>query len=605
MAALAACGDTATAPSALEPAPPASAALADVLPRPAADVPFRVTAGAAFALRPSATTQGALPAGTRSYDLMSLQSEALGGEVQSWRFGVDESGLRATLGDAEVDAGRARVADALGPLLARPEVRQGLAAAVAAQPSLQAIDLAGAWATEDLAIETLSLADGLFVDAEGDGVLETSRSALMLRVRLPAAAVETPPAPLPACDALLGDGSAPAARAAQEGLSYLRPADATWDRRIDLTVHVTLEDLAPAHAALWSPTSYVSSGERAAAAHDLAVFRRFLQDPAAHLVGAELSIALAPEEPLVQQTLAIVAALASAAGDVACLRQVDGWLAEPTILLSPLDAVHLAGTAAPPFMVQAYDAQLDALDGVTDPGLVCLHDGGGDVVVVGSQELACATPSGPLMLVVAAASDGAPPAAVFTPYERLASRSAGGLTAAFARCDAKPWSDMCTARFGRGIRLCMGDWAIRDQVGDYWNIHWTQSAKKAAAQVAIKAGGYILRGVVTFYMGSGAVLPRLMVAIASEGSAYLGDVVSHLTGSKVAGYSIHGYGAYVAFVWERAFMNWDLIKSSATFVESFVADRVVDGLAQMLEVTAVGWQDYSDGSRGMCGFESH
>ncbi len=603
--ACAACGSSAPA-SPLDPSPPESAALEDLLPAPAPDVSFRAAPGAVFSLLPAGFSPALAPASSAAYALGSVPAEDREEPTGAWRFGVDGEALRVALGAEAVEAGRVRLAEALRPLLERPELRASLAAAVASQPGMGTVDLTGAWTVAGLAIDTLSLADGHLVDSDGDGVHETTRSVLTLRLQLPAVPVAAPAVPFSACETLLGDGSAAAALAAEEGQAYIAPAAATWDRHLALVLHVTFEDLAPAHAALWSPTSYISRGERAAAAHDLALFRRFLAEPAAHLAGAELAVALVPGEALAHETLAVVSALATAASDAACLRQVDGWLSEPAILVPALGEGHIRGTEAPRLMVQGYDPDVDALDATIDPGLVCLHDGDGKPVMVG-EELACATPSGRVWLVEGPSAGGGSSASApvtSTPYSRMVETPKTAVAGTIASCDANPWKKTCTGRFGRGIRLCLGEWALRDQVGDYWNIHWYQSAWKAAAQTAIKAGGYLLRGVVLFYLGSGEVLPRLMVAAAAEGGAYIGDVVGHLTHSKVAGYSIRGYGAYVAFVWERTFMDWGLIKSSATLVESFVADRVVDGLAQMLEVTAVGWQDYSHGSHG-CGFKSN
>ncbi|HYG68079.1 MAG TPA: hypothetical protein VD838_10485, partial [Anaeromyxobacteraceae bacterium] len=520
----------------------------------------------------------------------------------AWSFGTDEEGLRAALGDEVVDAGAARLADAYRGFLGSDALRDAIADLLAAHPTLSALDPAGAWDLEGLRIASMSLTDGMWADTDADGTLESSRSALTVRMTLPSFPVATPAAPFPGCGTLLGDGSAAAAVAADAGRTWVEPADASWRWRLTLVAHLALADLAPVHDALWDPTDYPSQGERDAAAHDLGLFAGFLADPAAGLPGSDLVVAVEPDPELAAGTLHVVSALARTAADAECLREVDGWLAEVALIQPSLTAAQLSGAAPEGHLLQAHPALLDAADGVEDPGLSCLHDAAGNPLQVASEP-ACATASGSVEVLQ---PDAAGPAMLVTPYLRLsASLPEAEALGSFeiAPCTEEPWSSMCTGRFGRGIRLCLGEWAIRSQVGDYWNIHWYQSPGKAAAQTAIKAAGYVLRAVAYVYMGTGETKFLAKLAAAKEGPAYASDVATNLTGKSVAGYSIKFAGKHFYDMLLAAYLKSGVVTKEPNVVASFAVDKVVDGLAQMAEVEAVGWQDYSSDSHCRCHFE--
>jgi hypothetical protein len=190
-----------------------------------------------------------------------------------------------------------------------------------------------------------------------------------------------------------------------------------------------------------------------------------------------------------------------------------------------------------------------------------------------------------------------------TPYRRLVEVQAGVGASELGPCDSERWSGYCTERFGGGIRLCLGEWAFRNQVGDYWNIHLWQSPGKSAAQSAIKAAAYVLRGLAYVYMGSGDTRVLIILASVSEGSAYIQDLVANLTGSQVAGYSIRGVGFGLTKALVIAWRSCALLEKDPNLLASFTVDRVIDALAQMAEVEAVGWQDYSNASHCKCKFE--
>ena len=104
-------------------------------------------------------------------------------------------------------------------------------------------------------------------------------------------------------------------------------------------------------------------------------------------------------------------------------------------------------------------------------------------------------------------------------------------------------------------------------------------------------------------MGEGEVLPRIYLAAAKEGTPYLADLATKSTGHKIAGYGISTVGGQFYKLLLKAFLQEGLVTKEPNVVASFAVDRVIDGLAQMAEVEAVGWQDYSSDSHCACGFE--
>ncbi len=181
--------------------------------------------------------------------------------------------------------------------------------------------------------------------------------------------------------------------------------------------------------------------------------------------------------------------------------------------------------------------------------------------------------------------------------------------------DDKDWaynvSRHRTHRFGRGIQWIITEMLLHNQVGDYKNIHWYQSVWKSGTQVTIKAGTFIF----TTYlkMQCGAIAPK-SEKIAAEFYLvetvlpYLGNVVGHDMGSgkgwKIGGYSLQGIAFVASFLVEKGATNptWKgwIARSIGNFVLGFMIDRMGQGFGQMIDVEAVGWQDFSDSSHHGC-----
>ncbi|MPM78484.1 hypothetical protein SDC9_125495 [bioreactor metagenome] len=236
-------------------------------------------------------------------------------------------------------------------------------------------------------------------------------------------------------------------------------------------------------------------------------------------------------------------------------------------------------------------------------------------------ELTCSVSSGPIVqsaTKAAAAGDVGAAALLSTPYQRMREQSASP-----AQCESRQsaaagdglesinhvgigdilWNCTntkyagCTGRFGRGIRICMSEWLVHNQVGDYWNIRWYNNAWKASTQSVIKAGGYVIRAAISYYLGgrawSGAVLELL---------DYAGGVIDSVSNTKIAGHSITGLKSAGAVILEFQKNFKNLGKDLKQAGIGFAFDMAVDMAAQMVQVQVTGWQDYSDGSHKACDF---
>lgn len=188
--------------------------------------------------------------------------------------------------------------------------------------------------------------------------------------------------------------------------------------------------------------------------------------------------------------------------------------------------------------------------------------------------------------------------------------------------DKNDWAyypaQMRSPRFGRGIQYILTEWLIHNQVGDYKNIHVYQNLWKSAFQVAVRGGkiavATYLQGQLTSAKFATAAAPDILFitdAVMKYAATILkyadfnlakyrfkvpSDVIhflasgtgsgAHLTGDKKTGYA--------------AFLAKLATKSNKSMVVGFLIERFTDSIAQILDVTVVGWQDLSDGSHNGC-----
>lgn len=183
-------------------------------------------------------------------------------------------------------------------------------------------------------------------------------------------------------------------------------------------------------------------------------------------------------------------------------------------------------------------------------------------------------------------------------------------------------SRLQTSRFGRGIQWIFTEWLLHDQVGDYKNIHWYQSAWKAGVQVAVKGAKIGLATYLKIQIGAIKVKnedgtdKKKSLIYAKAFLPLLADIVMKMDGIHIAGYKLHiphSIGDFFArtssffpgsagddTVFGNPTFDFNLLSDLSGGVKGFLVDRVTDAAAQMADVTVVGWQDISDRSHYGC-----
>ena len=597
---------------------PASARVQDLIPDAAAPRSLRFVPSRHYALRTSPSA--ALPT-TAPTVRMEAQATTLKGTADApvWSFGLGRDDLEVKLGSPAMAQADAGLAAYYSRLLGQTDTQNALRTMVQSYPQWAAVDTRSASSLQGLRIDAISLSSGERSDEDGDGSYESAQTLVTVSMTLPAQQLPTPGNPLPGCSRLLADTASVAQYAQQSDTTFVPPGAAQWKYQIGLTAHFYVADLALLHAGVMEPgKGYLTQAQAAMAVDNLALFSQLMGNiQTLDIPSSDLMVSFVPAPELAQQTLGLISGMARAADDADCLRDVDAWEAAPSMLHAALTPAQLQGMAPATYMLQTYSAAMDAADGVAGEfGTTCLHDASGKVLQVGDT-LACAVASGPVELEpLPGATTGAPQGfSVVTPYQRIALRAASG-----GQCAASPqnlasgldhvrignfyWNctntkyAACTAKFGRGNRVCMSEWIIHNQVGDYWNIHWTQNAWKSAKQRIIKTSAYVMRAAVSYYVGG-----RSWVGPILEMLTFAGDVIDKASGTKIAGYSLTGMKAVGGVVKEVATNFKDFGKDVKNAGIGFAFDMVVDLAAQIVEVQVTGWQDYSHDSHCVCNFE--
>ncbi len=180
------------------------------------------------------------------------------------------------------------------------------------------------------------------------------------------------------------------------------------------------------------------------------------------------------------------------------------------------------------------------------------------------------------------------------------------------RDDSGHWayepSRVRTARFGRGIQWILTEWLLHDQVGDYKNIHWYQSAWKSGAQVAVKGAKYVIATYLKIQVGAITLKEGETKKVACLKSLLplIKDIVLKMHGLKIAGYHLSIPGNVGVFFegsgsgFGNSTFDYNLASDLSQGVKGFLVDRVTDAAAQMLDMTITGWQDISDRSHYGC-----
>ena len=599
---------------------PASARVQDLIPDPAAPRSLQFAHSRHYGLitSPTAALLTSVPTVR-----MEARGQTLKGTANApvWSFGLGREDLAVKLGIPAIQQAEVGLAAYYSRLFGQTKTRAALRTMVQSYPQWAAVDTSSANTLEGLRIDAISLTSGERSDEDGNGSYESAQTLVTVRMTLPAQRLPVPTNPLPGCSRLLADTEGVARYAAQSDVVFIPPGAAQWNYQIGLAAHFYVDNVALLHADVIEPgKGYLTQAQVATAADNLALFSQLMGNiQTLDIPSSDLLVSFVPAPELAQQTLGLISGMARAEGDADCLRDVDAWEATPSMLHAELAPAQLQGLAPPNLMLQTYSPAMDAADGVTGEfGTTCLHNSAGQVLQVGDA-LACTTASGPLELEPlpqAGAAPGTPQAfSVVSPYQRIALRAAtggqcatstgnleGGLNHVrigdfYWNCTNSKYAG-CTGRFGRGNRICMSEWIVHNQVGDYWNIHWYQHAWKASEQRLIKTGAYAVRAAISFYLGG-----RSWVGPLLEMLTFAGDVIDKASNTKIAGYSLSGAKAVGGVVKEVATHFKDIGKDVKNAGLGFAFDMAVDMFAQIAQVQATGWQDYSHDSHCVCGFQ--
>jgi len=178
-----------------------------------------------------------------------------------------------------------------------------------------------------------------------------------------------------------------------------------------------------------------------------------------------------------------------------------------------------------------------------------------------------------------------------------------------------------TPRFGRGIQWIYTECLLHDQVGDYKNIHWYQSAWKSGVQIAVRGAKIGLNtylkieiGAISLKNDDGTDKKKSLI-YAKKLLPLLGTIVMKMNGMTIAGYKVDippVIGDFLAStsnyptdsgsdsIFGNATIDYNLLMELTDGANSFFIDRMTDAVAQMLDVTIAGRQDISDRSHYGC-----
>jgi len=539
--------------------------------------------------------------------------------VPQWAFGLGREELDAKLGNAFITEAERRLAGYYDDMFDHATVDTALQEAVQSFPHWSAVDTGTAQDFTGLRIEAITVSGAAATDEDANGDFETPQTQITLLMSLPAITLATPP--LLNCTALLADTAAVEEHAAAAAVDFVPPASANWQYRLSLEAHFyvqnhdTPDELGQGH---------LTNAHVEAAARDFGLMVHLLDNiHALEIPSSDLSVSFVPTQELQERTLNVISGMAKATEDADCLRDVDAWLAGASVIFPEVTPRVLQGADAPVFLADRYNTAFDLLAGLpVESGISCLHDSSGNIVQVGDY-LACDTPSGPVTLEALedplGMSSRTTPVAYrpVTPYERMERKAAAArqcattlasdgedlnLQSVDLRNPSWWWCNnggLCSKRFGRGIRVCLSEIVIHNQVGDYWNVRWYQDAGKASVQTTIRGAAYVIRAAAAFYTGgmnwSGPAIEMATLAA---------DVIDKISNDKkIAGWSLKAVGGSAGAFRLAKQMPADRIKSIKSAGYSFAIGMIVDLFAQAVQVTAVGWQDYADGSHCACGFQ--
>ncbi|QAR32418.1 hypothetical protein EP073_03085 [Geovibrio thiophilus] len=532
--------------------------------------------------------------------LSDYASYAARDNMAGWAFGLDRDALEATLGESVASGYENSIAEFIDEIFTHPSVTAKLHAAVENFPLFSGVnDIASLSTLHSVRLKSVSVADGVYTESGAQ------KSVITLNFILPFELTSQNP-DLSACSDAITEIET------NDNLSeFISPVNTEWSYEISASLVFFADDLSGQHdeALLTKNSDILGEEEEAAAARNFGQIIWFLENLNSHQIPSyDAMFVFSASNSLISSTLGKIHGTAKGNEDVGCLMAVDALMPEAALIIPNITDESYLDTDYE-YYTHTYN---DDLDGVTDGdehGAACLHDKDGKIVII-DGESSCATATGTYDLSDNLSAAGSSvlsgmtaERSVRTPYQKIVQgaehshddvsvRSTSGI------CNKSPWSHLRTPRFGRGIRLAVSEWAVHGQVADHWNIHWYQRPGSALAQSAISDAAYLIKLIAQDTLVGGSWWG---FAFASAGQAYkyASKFNISVAGHKMGGDTNSRIGDLIV-----ALIRYGTMASSVKqYLTSIGISETVDGIAQMIQTQATGWQDYYSGSHKVCGYQ--
>jgi len=493
-----------------------------------------------------------------------------------WAFGLDKQALTATLGANTVAVYEHNINEFVSDVVSHQSVLDELNDIVGSFPMFTDAHVFTAADIRDrVQLTSVSVADGVYTS---DG---NARSLIRLNLSIPAIFTKDNSQAVSACSdeiqTLMSD-------------TFVQPANAEWSYGLNIVLTFITDNRETVH--LYETEDGISDVELMQVADDFGLILWFLQNLTNHDIPSyDIVFSLSASESL-SGTLGEIQGLAKETEDAMCQMALDSVIPEASLIIPHVtSASFLDGDYE--YYTHRYSEDLDNLSAGNEFGSSCLHDGEGNIISMGDDST-CSSGSGTYLITASAKSkDGTAVLSVRTPYEkRVDERSTKGF------CNSSPWNQLRTPRFGRGIRLSLTEWAIHGQVADYWNIHWYQRPGSALAQSAISDAAYLVKIVAQQTLVGGSWW-GFAASSASLAYKYASKFDISIAGYRMGGTTNSRMGDLIVALIRFATIS-DSVKK---YAQSIAISQTVEGVAQIIQTQATGWQDYYSGSHKVCGYQ--
>lgn len=494
----------------------------------------------------------------------------------NWAFGLDKEALTATLGSDAVEGYEKNINGFVSDVVSHPSVIQKLNDVMTSFPMFTGAHVFTAADIDNrVQLTSVSVADGVYTST-GD-----VKSLIRLNLSVPAIFTKDNSAAVSACSdeiqTLLSE-------------NFVQPANAEWSYGLNIVLTFITDNRESTH--LYETEHSITDAEMSQVADDFGLILWFLQNLANHDIPSyDIVFSLTPSKSL-SDSLGDIQGLAKETENAECQMAIDSVMPEASLII-PLVTSSAALDGDYEYYTHRYSEDLDNLSAGSEYGSSCLHDGDGNIISMGDDST-CSSGSGTYLFSTSGKSkDGTTILSVRTPYEKkVDTRTTKGF------CNSSPWNQLRTPRFGRGIRLSLTEWAIHGQVADHWNIHWYQRPGAALTQSAISDAAYLVKIVAQQTLVGGSWW-GFAASSASLAYKYASKFDISIAGHKMGGDTNSRMGDLIVALIRFATLS-DSVKK---YAQSIAISQTVEGVAQIIQTQATGWQDYYSGSHKVCGYQ--